>query len=182
MQDTNADGKITAADRVIVGTTRPKFTASMTNYITYKNFDLNFFFNASYGNMLQFDRGMSFNGRYNSLKVNYWAVTQYDASGKAIASNGSNEAPRPNNGIENPAYRSSMNYFNASFLRLSNATLGYNLPKDVLAKMKISKLRLYTTVQNAFVITKYPGTDPESGQDFNAPMPRTVMFGINLSL
>lgn len=182
IQDTNNDGKITAADRVIVGTTRPKFTVSMTNYITYKNFDLNFFLNASYGNMLQFDRGMSFNGRYNSLKVNYWAVTQYDASGKAIASNGSNEAPRPNNGIENPAYRSSMNYFNASFLRLSNATLGYNLPKDVLAKVKISKLRLYTTVQNAFVITKYPGTDPESGQDFNAPMPRTVMFGINLGL
>jgi len=182
VQDTNADGKITAADRVIVGTTRPKFTASMTNYITYKNFDLNFFFNASYGNMLKFDRGLSFNGRYNSLKVNYWAVTQYDASGKAIASNGSNEAPRPNNGIENPAYRDALNYFNASFLRLSNATLGYNLPKDVLAKMKISKLRLYTTIQNAFCITKYPGTDPESGQDFNAPMPRTVMFGINLSL
>lgn len=176
------DFKITAADRQIIGSTRPKFTASMTNYITYKNFDLNFFLNASYGNMLQFDRGLSFNGRYNSLKVNYWRVTEYDASGTAIASNKSNEAPRPNNGVENPAYRSAMNYFDASFLRLSNATLGYNLPKSILAKVKVTKFRLYTTVQNAFVITKFPGTDPESGQDFNNPMPRTFMFGVNMSL
>ena len=132
--------------------------------------------------MLQFDRNMSFNGRYNSLKVNYWRVTEYDATGNAIASNGSNEAPRPNNGIENPNFRSSLNYFDASFLRLSNATLGYNLPQSVLAKAKLSKLRLYTTIQNAFCITKYPGTDPESGENFNAPMPRTIMFGINMSL
>ncbi len=180
--DTDGDYKITAADQQIIGSTRPKFTASMTNYITYKNFDLNFFLNASYGNMLQFDRNMSFNGRYNSLKVNYWRVTEYDANGVAVASNGSNEAPRPNNGIENPAYRSAQNYFNASFLRLSNATLGYSLPKSILTKMRLSKLRVYTTVQNAFCITKYPGTDPESGQDFNNPMPRTFMFGINMSL
>lgn len=180
--DAKPDGKITADDRVIIGTTRPKFTASMSNYLTFKNFDFSFFLNASYGNMLKFDRNMSFNGRYNSLKVNYWKVTEYDASGKAIASNGSNEAPRPNNGIENPAYRSSLNYFDASFLRLSNISLGYNLPKNIISKAKISKLRVYTTVQNAFCITKFPGTDPESGQDFNVPMPRTIMFGINMSL
>ncbi len=180
--DTNGDYKITAEDRQIIGTQRPKFTASMSNYFTYKNFDLNFFLNASYGNMLKFDRNMSFNGRYNSLKVNYWRVTEYDANGVAIASNGSNEAPRPNNGIENPAYRDAMNYFNASFLRLANITLGYNIPKSLVSRAKLSKLRLYTTVQNAFCITSYPGTDPESGQDFNAPMPRTFMFGINMSL
>jgi TonB-linked SusC/RagA family outer membrane protein len=180
--DTNLDGKITAADMQIIGSTRPKFTASMTNYFTYKNFDFNFFLNASYGNMLQFDRGLSFNGRYNSLKVNYWAVTEYDANGKAVASNGSNDAPRPNNGVENPAYRSSLNFFDASFLRLSNASLGYTLPKSIISKVNITKLRLYMTVQNAFCITKYPGTDPESGQDFNVPMPRTIMFGVNMSL
>jgi len=180
--DVNNDGKITAADMVVVGSPRPKFTASMTNYFTYKDFDFNFFLNSSYGNMLQFDRGLSFNGRYNSLKVNYWAVTAYDAAGKATASNGSNDAPRPNNGIENPAYRSSLNYFDASFLRLSSITAGYNLPKNIINKARITKLRVYLTVQNAFIWTKYPGTDPESGQDFNVPMPRTIMFGVNMSL
>ena len=182
ISDVNNDGKITATDRVVIGTPRPKWTASMTNYFTYKNFDFNFFLNASYGNMLKFDRGLSFNGRYNSLKVDYWAVTSYDATGKALTSNGSNEAPRPNNGIENPAYRSALNYFDASFLRLSTVTAGYNLPKNIVSKARITKLRLYLTVQNAFCWTKYPGTDPESGLDFNVPMPRTIMFGVNMSL
>jgi TonB-linked SusC/RagA family outer membrane protein len=180
--DLDGDYKITAADRQIIGTIRPKFTASMSNYFTYKDFDLSFFLNASYGNMLKFDRSLSFNGRYNCLKVDYWRVTEYDASGVAVKSNGSNEAPRPNNGIENPNYRSALDYFNASFLRLSSASLGYSLPKNVVSKMKLSKLRFYTTVQNAFCITKFPGTDPESGQDFNSPMPRTFMFGVNMSL
>ncbi len=180
--DVVPDGKITAADMMVIGTPRPKWTASMTNYFTYKDFDFNFFMNASYGNMLRFDRGMSFNGRYNSLKVNYWAVTEYDAAGKAIASNGSNEAPRPNNGVENPAYRSSLNYFDASFLRLSTITMGYNIPKNIVSKAGITRLRFYMTVQNAYCFTKYPGTDPESGENFNVPMPRTIMFGVNMSL
>lgn len=182
VQDTKPDSQITADDRVIIGSTRPKFTASISNYLKYKNFDANFFINSSFGNMLQFNRNMSFNGRYNSIKVDYWKVTEYDANGNAIASNGSNEAPRPNNGVENPAYRDAMNYFDASFIRLSNATLGYNVPKSLVNRAHINKLRLYATVQNVFTITKYPGTDPESGQDFNAPMPRTIMFGINLGL
>ena len=182
IQDTNGDYKITEADRVIIGTPRPTFTANIANYINYKDFDFNFSLNGSYGNMLNYDRGLSFNGRYNSIKVNYWRVTAYDAAGNPTASNGSNEAPRPNNGIENPAYRSSLNYFEASFLRLSDVTLGYTLPKFLIKKVGITKLRLYVTVQNGFCITKFPGTDPESGANFNVPAPRTFMFGINMSL
>ncbi|HZK61712.1 MAG TPA: TonB-dependent receptor [Anaerovoracaceae bacterium] len=182
IQDTNGDYKITEADRVIIGTQRPTFTANIANYINYKDFDFNFSLNGSYGNMLNYDRGLSFNGRYNSIKVNYWKVTEYDASGNATASNGSNEAPRPNNGIENPAYRSSLNYFEASFIRLSDVTFGYTLPKFLIKKVGITKLRLYVSVQNGFCITKFPGTDPESGANFNVPAPRTFMFGINMSL
>jgi len=182
IQDTNGDYKITEADRVIIGTPRPTFTANIANYINYKDFDFNFSLNGSYGNMLNYDRGLSFNGRYNSIKVNYWRVTEYDAAGNATASNGSNEAPRPNNGIENPAYRSSLNYFEASYIRLSDVTLGYTLPKFLIKKVGITKLRLYVSVQNGFCITKFPGTDPESGANFNVPAPRTFMFGINMSL
>ncbi|HZK97867.1 MAG TPA: TonB-dependent receptor [Prolixibacteraceae bacterium] len=182
VQDTNGDYKITDVDRVIIGTPRPTFTGNIANYINYKDFDFNFSLNGSYGNMLNYDRNMSFNGRYNSIKVNYWKATAYDASGNITASNGSNEAPRPNNGIENPGYRNSLNYFEASFLRLSDVTLGYTLPKNLIKKVGITKLRMYVTVQNGFCWTKFPGTDPESGTDFNVPTPRTFMFGINMSL
>lgn len=182
VQDVVEDYKITDADRVVIGSPRPKFTGSIANNFKYKSFDFNFFLNGSFGNMLQFNRNMSFNGRYNSIKVNYWKVTEYDAAGNPIASNGSNEAPRPNNGVENPAYRDAMQYFDASFLRLSNATLGYTIPRALSSRAGIDRLRTYFTIQNAFVITKYPGTDPESGQDFRAPMPRTFMVGVNLTL
>jgi len=74
-----------------------------------------------------------------------------------------------------------MGYYNASFIRLSNATLGYNLPYSIISKVGASKLKLYISVQNAFVITKYPGTDPESGSGNNVPNPRTTMLGINVS-
>jgi len=182
VQDTNGDYKITDVDRVIIGTPRPTFTGNISNYFNYKDFDFNFSLNGSYGNMLNYDRNMSFNGRYNSIKVNYWKATAYDASGNITASNGSNEAPRPNNGIENPGYRNSLNYFEASFLRLSDVTLGYTLPKNLIKRVGITKLRMYVTVQNGFCWTKFPGTDPESGENFNVPTPRTFMFGINMSL
>jgi len=167
---------------VIIGTPRPTFTANIANYITYKDFDFNFSMNGSYGNMLNYDRGLSFNGRYNSVKVDYWKVTAYDAAGNPTASNGSNEAPRPNNGVENPPFRNSLNYFEASFIRLSDVTLGYTLPKNLIKKVGVTKFRMYVTVQNGFCWTKFPGTDPESGTDFNVPTPRTFMVGINMSL
>lgn len=182
IKDTEPDGKITEKDREVIGSPRPKYTASLSNNLQYKNLDLSFFLNASVGNWLEYDRNMSFNGRYNSVKVNYWKVTEYDANGTPAASNGSNEAPRPNNGVENPPYRDAMNYFKASFLRLSNATLGYTIPSALTKRANISRLRFYVSVQNVFCITDYPGTDPESGEDFNAPMPRTFLFGVNLSL
>ncbi len=180
--DTHSDDKITEEDRVVLGSARPKFTVSLSNHLQYKGIDLSFFLNASYGNMLNFDRNMSFNGRYNSVKVNYWKVTEYDTDGTPLASNGSNEAPRPNNGVENPPYRDAMNYFKASFLRLSNATLGYTIPSALTSRAGISRLRFYLAVQNAFCITDFPGTDPESGENFNAPMPRTFLVGVNLGL
>ena len=103
-----------------------------------------------------------------------------DENGNPI-SNRSNEAPRPNIDFENPNYISSLYKEDASFLRIGQVTLGYTLPKALLQNVGIQKLRVYATVQNAYVFTGYSGTDPESGGDFNEPMPRTYLFGVNLS-
>lgn len=178
--DKDDNDKITSDDRTIIGSTRPKFVASLANYIRYKDFDLNFFLNSSYGNMLSYSRDLRYTGRYSGIKTNYWKVTEYDGEGNPIASNESNEAPRPNNGIEAIPYVSSMSYFDASFIRLSNASLGYNVPKSITDRINISGLRVYLTVQNVFVISNYPGTDPESGSSYNVPNPRTTMLGVNL--
>ena len=180
--DAASAGRITSADRTIVGTQRPKFAASLSSYFKYKNLDFNFFLNSVYGTTIKFDRNTSFNGRYNSFKVNFFRITEYDAAGNPVKSNGSNEAPRPNRGEENPAYNSAMFYHDASFLRISNVTLGYTLPLRIVNSVGIQRLRVYGTVQNLYCFTKFVGSDPESGQDFNVPMPRTILFGINLTL
>ena len=178
--DRNGDYKITSEDRFILGHENPTVTLSMSNYFNYKDFDFSFFLNGAFGQTKSFDRGWSLNGRYNGAKVNYWRIIGEDENGNPI-SNHSNEAPRPNIDFENPNYISSLYKEDASFLRIGQVTLGYTLPKTLLQTVGIQKLRVYATVQNAYVFTGYSGTDPESGGDFNEPMPRTYLFGVNLS-
>lgn len=183
--DKNGDYKITSEDRFILGQVEPKFTLSMTNYLYYKNFDLSFFFNGSFGHMRKFERNWSLNGRYNGAKVNYWRITGYDDSGNPI-SNGSNEAPRPNIDYENPNYINSLYYSKATYVRLKNLTLGYTLPSELLRPAGISRLRIYGAIENVFMITDYKGIDPELGNKednlgYNEPVPRTYRVGINLT-
>jgi hypothetical protein len=75
-----------------------------------------------------------------------------------------------------------------SFLRCSDITIGYTLPKDIVKKLYLNKLRLYVSAGNLFTITGYSGYDPEvdvqSGltpsMDYNRyPRARTFSFGIN---
>ena len=78
----------------------------------------------------------------------------------------------------------------ASFLRCSDITVGYNLPKSVLKKIGIQKARFYLSASNLFIITGYSGYDPEvdiqtgltCGMDYNRyPRSRTFTFGTNIT-
>lgn len=79
----------------------------------------------------------------------------------------------------------------ASYLRLSNLSVGYTVPRSALHKLSIEKLRFYFTASNVFVVTGYSGFDPEvstkgnnltPGVDFGAyPRNRSYVFGLNLS-
>lgn len=179
--DKNKDYKITSEDRFILGQAEPKFTLSMSHYLSYRNIDFNFFVYGAFGQMKNFDRNWSLNGRYNGAKVNYWRITGTDESGNPV-SNGSHEAPRPNIDYENPNYISSLYYLESSFLRIGQVTLGYSFPAAWTRKWAgIDRLRLYTSVQNLHVFTNYPGTDPETGANFNEPRPRSFIFGFNIS-
>ena len=78
-----------------------------------------------------------------------------------------------------------------SYVRIKNIQLGYSLPKSVLSKLSIEKLRIYVTGQNLFTFTKYKGYDPELGgytgyntdrgiDTRNYPGNKTILFGIQL--
>ncbi|MDR0537266.1 MAG: TonB-dependent receptor [Tannerellaceae bacterium] len=183
--DTNGDYKITSEDRFVLGQVDPKFNLSLSNYLAFRNFDFNLFLTGSFGQMRKFDRNWSLNGRYNCARVNYWKIIGEDADGNPV-SNKSNEAPRPNRDFENPNYIGALYYSDASFMRIGQATIGYNLNAAILNKLHISKLRIYASVQNAYVFTSFEGIDPELGnqsdnQGFNEPMPRTYLLGLNIS-
>ena len=77
-----------------------------------------------------------------------------------------------------------------SFLRCSDVTLGYTLPKKLTQKVGISKARFYVSASNLFIITNYSGYDPEvdiqtgltPGMDYNRyPRSRTFTFGTNIT-
>ena len=81
--------------------------------------------------------------------------------------------------------------FDASYFKIKQIQLGYNLPQSLLKKIHFKSLRIFGSVENAFTFTKYPGNDPESRNmsygngialdRVNYPSARSYIFGVNLS-
>ena len=103
----------------------------------------------------------------NGIKVDYWTIE-----------NPSNTAPRPRDG--NISYFSSLSYQDASYFRLRNLSVGYSFPKKLIAKAKMTNLRIYCTASNLFTCTRYQSYSPEASAG-SYPEPRTVIGGLNLS-
>ncbi len=175
--DANKDGVISSAtgrdDRMWLGTQLPNFIMGMTNRVNYKNFDLSFLMYYRNGTMyrngmLAGTMGEYTAGRYNKMVMNYWT-----------RNNPTNDFYGP--GIAQP-YRNARSYEDASFLRLSDVTLGYTIPQGLLDKKKIERMRVYFQVINPKFWTKYNGNDPEyNGATYIDDVPNmTLAFGLNV--
>ncbi len=157
VRDQNGDGRINSDDRIILGSDVPKWSGGITNRFEYKGFDLSFFVFARVGGMIRsrfHDSNNSLFGRYNNLDVDYWTPN-----------NPTNENPRPNQNQEFPIYGSTLTYFDGSFFKIRNVSIGYNLPASWLSRFKIQSLRFYASAQQPLIIApyrqKYKGIDPE---------------------
>ncbi|WP_375435039.1 SusC/RagA family TonB-linked outer membrane protein [uncultured Hymenobacter sp.] len=179
VKDQNGDGKIDAVnDRVILGSTIPDWAGGITNRFEYKGFDMSFFVYARIGNMIRSDFHLGTNqlaGRYNNLDINYWTP-----------SNPTNDFPRPNKDQEFPVYNSTLQYFDGSFVKVRNINFGYNFAPAIAQRLKMTGLRLYTSIQQPFIFSeyrsKYKGIDPETADVVNAnqiPSVRQITFGLN---
>nr|WP_238807851.1 TonB-dependent receptor [Emticicia aquatica] len=158
VQDTNGDGKITAADRVLLGSDIPNFSAGITNRFNYKGFDLSFFLFGRFGNMIVSGFHQNNNalaGRYQQIKVDYWTPN-----------NPTNEFPRPKSTQEFPVYNTTLIYFDGTFIKLRNINFGYTFPQSIAKKMGMESLRLFTSIQQPKIWSeyrsKYNGIDPEA--------------------
>ena len=175
IKDQNNDGKINAADRVIIGSDVPTLSGGLTNRITFKGFDLAVFLFARFGSTITsafHDGGwMQMQGRYNNLKVDYWTPN-----------NPTNKYPRPDENSERPIFSSTMRYFDGSFVKVRNINLGYNLPSSAVQKMRFQSLRLYVTAQQPLIFAPYrskeKGIDPEY-PTANTPATMMLSFGLN---
>jgi len=177
VKDQNGDGKITSTDRIILGSDVPDWSGGITNRFEYKGFDLNVFIYARIGAMIRsrfHDNNNLLFGRYNNLNINYWTPN-----------NPTNDFPRPNQNQEFPIYGSTLSYFDGSFVKVRNISLGYNFTTAIAEKMKMKSLRVYMNVQQPFIFatyrSKYKGIDPEGNRELNGDTPATSLFtfGVN---
>ena len=176
--DQNGDGVVDQAnDRVVLGSAQPKFTYGFASQLRYKNWDLSFNFQGSYGNKLynQLEQALeSPNASYNaSAKLaNRWSET-----------NPSTTVPRAYALNLYNSYLDSRFIEDASYLRLKNIQLGYNFKPRFQNGTKVG-IYLYASAQNLLTITNYSGFDPEySGYVDRGTYPtaRTFTFGVKLS-
>ena len=168
--DRNGDGQINNNDRYHYEDPAPKFYFGISSDLHYKNWDFSFAGRANFGNYV-YNNVSSMNGVYNRL---------YRPEGPYL-SNITTDVTEA--GFVTPQYLSDYYIQNASFFRMDNMTLSYlfkNMNKNDKSPVNLG---LSFTVNNAFVITKYTGLDPEVGNGIDNniyPRPTTYVLGINL--
>ena len=191
VEDVNHDGVIDSRDQKAFGTYNPKFTYGFGGSISYKSFELNFSFNGVAGRKI-FDRGLATlddSGEGFAMPSQYYFDNRYDP-----IANPNGFYAAPNLGNLSSARRltraSSIFYYDASYLRLRNLQLAYNLPEALTSKVKISHVRLYATANNLFTWTKYRGYNPDATSsnvltdglaNANYPVARSFIFGANVT-
>ena len=215
-KDLDGDGRITENDRTVIGNTNPKIQGGFGLSGQWKDFD----FTANFTYMLDFDINNATaytlsasesnkNNFYNVLKEfrNGWQYNDID--GSITGTKGDilykiyyvddcvNLYKNANQGRDlwNPTdvtKKITHSYFieDGSFLRCSDITVGYTLPKNLIQKVGLTKARFYVSASNLFILTGYSGYDPEvdiqtgltCGMDYNRyPRARSFVFGTNIT-
>jgi TonB-dependent starch-binding outer membrane protein SusC len=196
--DTNGDKEITSLDMVNVGDPNPDFVYGFSAFLEYGNFDLNLFFQGSYGNdifnMMKVNSYNANNGGLNwhSETINSYVPAVVNTRDRTIEPVVVQEALNTNTGIPamNSDFASSDFYVeDGSYLRLKNIQLGYTLPMAITQKMKIQRMRIYVGAKNLLTFTNYTGFDPEVGETTilergfdRGTYPQSKMFTMGLNL
>ena len=187
-QDLNNDGEVTNEDQTILGGPYPDFIYALNSTLNYKSLSLNLFFEGSEGNELSWATGgyiaNSFSTGGNQIVDvynDYWTPQNTDAA-----------YPAPS---ENRAQLRTSDRFvkDASYLRLKNVKLAYNIPVQSI-KPALAALQVYISAQNVFTVTDFPGLDPDVNTrggtgdlrigiaQTSYPSSRTITLGMNLKL
>lgn len=176
------DGKdgITSEDKAMIGKPLPDFSYGLTVSLDYKNFDLTVFGNGSQGNDLFMS--YSYGRTYYALKEMY--------DNRWTPQNKTAKYARPQLSGHDKYGLSDAYIFDGSFFRIKQIQLGYNVPQNICRKVGFDRARVYGSLDNFFLFTKYPGMDPEAsatasggmGVDYgNYPTTKKVVFGLSVT-
>lgn len=178
-RDVNGDGVINDADKTIIGSPYAKFTYGFALSATYKGFDFRASFNGSYGNKV--------------LDGQDYYLYNFEGSGNQYAEVADRyvSAAQPGSGLNYRASRagtqsnstrlSSFYLQSGSYLRMTNATLGYRIPAALTKRLKVEGIRVFASVDNAFTLTRYKGYNPDVDYNINATNNSTGTSTANLA-
>ena len=192
-QDTNGDGVITEADKVIVGHPNPDYTYGITNTFRYKGFDLNFLIQGQSGGSIYSELGRAIarpgQGRsdnHTASFVNRW---------RSPTDQGEGRFSKAYSTYNSPIAAATDWLYSSDYIRVRNITLGYNL-KKVVKTNAIQAVRVYITLENFFGHDKYynglnpeaanttvstNGAYPQAGDYGGLPLPKALIGGINIT-
>lgn len=179
-KDLNGDGIINDKDRTNIGNFNPTFTYGLTNTVTFRQFELTCFIQGSQGNkVLNFTRwytegGVS-NGNYSNAVIDRWNGPGSSNSMPRMVLND----PNGNNRVSDRFVE------DASYLRIKNLRLAYNVPAKWAAKAFLKRAQVYGSIQNLLTLTNYSGMDPEVGGGVDIgfyPQARTFLIGATIEL
>ena len=182
-KDNNGDGKIDDNDRTKLGSSIPWLNYGLNVGASWKNFDLQLFFQGVAGNKIynQMRHRLEGNGSTSILSPvmsEAW-MAHTDAEGNTYYDG---SLPNPKNSVN--YYVSDRFLENGSYFRLKNMQIGYTIPTSALHKVGLQSCRIYLQGSNLLTATKYKGFDPEVGGSIdygNYPQARSFILGANIS-
>jgi TonB-linked SusC/RagA family outer membrane protein len=185
--DLDKNGVINEDDKTNIGSPHPDWIYGINANFSYRNFDLGIFFNGTIGNQVYFGAyrtDLTDNNKPSYFYENAWKPdSPSDFPRYTVTDNNGNFS------------HNDLFVFDGSYLRLSSLEIGYTLPVSLSNRVLIQKFRIYASARNLFLISGYPGSDPEIGNSAGDndkksigidrglfPRSKVFTFGLNLTL
>ncbi len=178
-RDANGDGTLDTDDRVEIGHgTLPRLTYGFSLGLEWNNFDFSVLLQGTGNHQVYYNnqafRFVTVMGQslIKDITDNAWTPENPYDSRYPILRNSANSK----NNIASDAF-----VHNAAYLRCKNIQLGYNVPQKITRRFYVENLKIYTSIDNLFTITDFPGLDPEIGATVGYPAVRQYSIGLNIT-
>ena len=169
-EDVNGDYEMTIEDRKVLGNRNPKWTLGWTNTFSFKGIELGISMFGRLGYMFS-TGGEPLTATANQREVDYWTPyntgAEYQMPIYAQSTSGSGDN-----------YSSLLGFKKASFIKVRNISLGYNLPRNILSRVGLSHTKIYAQVINPFSLKQsVDGYDLDTGKTYSN---RSFVFGLEI--